>query len=199
MVKKKIIKKATVYCASSPNVDKIYFDAAHRLGEILAENNIGLVFGGGAKGLMGAVADSVLDNGGTATGIMPHFMKEVEWQHKRVSEFIFVNNMAERKAKLISESDVLITLPGGCGTVEELFEAISLKRLNFYKNPIIIVNTNGFYDSIKEYLNRAVDEKFMSETHRNIWQFVNHPKDVLDAIENSPDWNDYKLEMAAVK
>lgn len=194
-----MIKKATVYCASSPNVNKIYFDAARKLGEILAKNSIELVFGGGAKGLMGAIADSVLDNGGKATGIMPHFMKEVEWQHKRVNNFIFTDTMAERKAKLISESDALITLPGGCGTVEELFEAISLKRLNFYKNPIVIVNINGFYDPIEEYLNKAVDEKFMSEDHRKIWDFVESPDDVLDAIENTADWTQYKLEMAAVK
>jgi uncharacterized protein (TIGR00730 family) len=194
-----MIKKATVYCASSPNVNQIYFDAAHRLGEILAKNNIELIFGGGAKGLMGAIADSVITNGGKVTGIMPHFMKEVEWQHKRVNRFVFVDDMAQRKAKLISESDALIALPGGCGTVEELFEAISLKRLNFYKNPIVIVNINGFYDPIEEYLNKAVDEKFMAEAHRKIWDFVKSPDEVLDAIENTTDWSDYKLEMAAVK
>lgn len=193
------MKRVCVYCASSPTVGQVYFEAARDLGKILTELDLEIVFGGGAKGLMGALADSVIENNGKITGIMPHFMKKIEWEHKKVKDYIFVNSMHERKEKLLSSSDAVIALPGGCGTLEELLEAITMKRLGFYKNPIIIINTNRFYDEFKIFLNKSIDEGFMSEKHRKIWKFIDSPLELKDALEDSEDWSDYHISMAEVK
>jgi uncharacterized protein (TIGR00730 family) len=131
--------------------------------------NIEVVYGGGAIGLMGKLADTVLLNGGKIKGIMPRFINEVEWAHKNVIDFEFREMMHERKAKFLEGIDGLVTLPGGSGTLEELLEAITLKRLGQFTKPIVILNTKGFYDPLREMLERCVRENFMHEKHLAMW------------------------------
>ena len=136
------IKKICVYCASSAKVDKSYFEATEELALELIKENIEVIYGGGAIGLMGKLADTIIENNGKIKGIMPEFMNEVEWAHKGVSDFEFTETMHERKSKFLEGIDGLVALPGGTGTLEELFEAITLKRLGQFTKPIIILLTN---------------------------------------------------------
>lgn len=117
-----------VYCASSAKIHQDYFKATDLLAKELVKNGFSVVFGGGSSGLMGQLADSVLEAGGNIKGIMPQFMNEVEWGHRGVSDFVYTQTMHERKAKFLEGTDALIALPGGTGTFEELFEAITLKN-----------------------------------------------------------------------
>jgi uncharacterized protein (TIGR00730 family) len=192
------IKRVCVYCASSTQCDPIYHDAATRLGATLARNQVTVVYGGGKSGLMGALADSALAEGGRVIGVLPRFMDEVEWGHDRLSELILVNDMHERKRLMIQEVDAVIALPGACGTWEELFEAMSWKRLGLYTGPIVILNTRGYYAPMLEMLDRSIAYRFMDERHRAMWMVVEEPEQVLDAIRNSPPWKRENRSFAAI-
>lgn len=183
------MKKICVYCASSPNIKQSFFDATETLAQLFVKDNIELVFGGGAKGLMGKLADTVIKNNGKIKGIMPQFMNEVEWAHKGVSDFEFTETMHQRKARFLENIDGLVALPGGCGTLEELLEAITLKRLGQFTKPIVILNTDNYYAPLKDMLNRSVEEKFMDVKHLEMWRFVDEPEQVIDALKNSPNWD----------
>jgi len=185
-----------VYCASSPKVDKIYFDATERLGNELARENIEVVFGGGAHGLMGMLADTILKHNGKIKGIMPRFMDVVEWGHPEVSDFEYTDTMHERKAKFLHGVDGLVALPGGTGTLEELLEAITLKRLGLFLKPIVILNTGGYYDPLKQMLEKAVSHKFMNEIHLQMWRFVSEPEEVIPAIKSEPEWDSGAINFA---
>lgn len=192
------IKKVTVYCASSAKIDQKYFIGAQRIAEILVKQEITTVYGGGAVGLMGKLADTVIENGGTIIGVMPKFMHQVEWQHKGISELILVDDMHERKKRFMIDADALVALPGGCGTLEELLEAITLKRLGVYVNPIIIFNQDGFYDPLIEMLNKCIDKKFMRDEHRDIWTVITAPDQLIEAIQQAPEWDHSAIDFAAV-
>jgi len=192
------INRVCVYCASSRQCDQVYHDAAARLGAVLARNHITIVYGGGKSGSMGALADAALAEGGRVIGVLPRFMDEVEWGHQRLSELILVNDMHERKRLMIQEVDAVIALPGACGTWEELFEAMSFKRLGLYAGPIVIVNTNQYYAPMLEMLNRSVELHFMDERHRAMWMVVEEPDQVLDAIRNSAPWSAANRSFAAI-
>jgi uncharacterized protein (TIGR00730 family) len=187
-----------VYCASSNKVDKAYFDATQKLAEEIALRGITLVYGGGSAGLMGCLADTVLKNKGQAIGILPRFMEKVEWGHKGLTQLTLVKDMHERKKLLIKDIDGVVALPGGCGTLEELMEVITLKRLGKFTKPIIILNTNGFYDHLKMLLDKMIKEHFMRAEHGEIYQFVNLPEEVIPAIENAPNWDSSAIKFAAV-
>ena len=187
-----------VYCASSAKIDEIYFDATERLAKILVNSKVQVIYGGGGHGLMGKLADTVLAQGGQIKGIMPQFMNEVEWAHKKVTDFEFTNTMHERKAKFLENIDALIALPGGPGTLEELLEAITLKRLGQFTKPIIILNTNGYYDPLIQMLERCVEEKFLRPIHAEMWTFVNQPEEVMSAINQSMEWDENAISFAAV-
>jgi uncharacterized protein (TIGR00730 family) len=187
-----------VYCASSAKIDEIYFEATERLAKILVNSGVQVIYGGGGHGLMGKLADTVLAQGGQIKGIMPQFMNEVEWAHKKVTDFEFTNTMHERKAKFLENIDALIALPGGTGTLEELLEAITLKRLGQFTKPIIILNTNGFYDPLKLMLERCIEEKFLRPIHAEMWTFVHQPEEVMPAINQSMEWVENAISFAAV-
>ena len=187
------IKKVCVYCASSRQANPVYRDAARQLGEILAMNSITIVYGGGAVGSMGAIS-----KGGRVVGIIPRFMVEMEWANGNISDLIVVNDMSERKKKMIEGVDAVIALPGGTGTLEELIEAITWKRLGIYLNPIILMNTLRFFDPCVELLNKCVSEKFMDKKHRNMWTVVNELDDVLPAIRSAPEWHKDARHFAAI-
>lgn len=187
-----------IYCASSARIDEVYFEATERLAKILVNSGVQVIYGGGGHGLMGKLADTVLAQGGQIKGIMPQFMNEVEWAHKGVTDIEFTNTMHERKAKFLENIDALIALPGGTGTLEELLEAITLKRLGQFTKPIIIVNTNGYYDPLIQMLERCVEEKFLRPIHAEMWTFVHQPEEVMPAINQSMEWDENAISFAAV-
>lgn len=188
--------KICVYCASSPKIDKKYFDAAEKLADEFILNNVEVVFGGGSSGLMGKIADVIIENGGKIRGIMPKFMNEVEWAHKGVTDFIFTETMHERKAKFLEGIDAVAALPGGTGTLEELLEAITLKRLGQFTKPIIILNTDGYYNPLKQMLNKCIEENFMNSKHMSLWCFVDEPQEVLPAIKAAQTWDSTAINFA---
>jgi hypothetical protein len=187
-----------IYCASSAKIDEVYFDATERLAKILVNSKVQVIYGGGGHGLMGKLADTVLAQGGQIKGIMPQFMNEVEWAHKSVTDIEFTKTMHERKSKFLENIDALIALPGGTGTLEELLEAITLKRLGQFTKPIIILNTNGYYDPLIQMLERCVEEKFLRPIHAEMWTFVHQPEEVMSAINQSMEWDENAISFAAV-
>ena len=193
------INKICVYCASSTRVGDVYFEAARRLGALLANHGITIVYGGGSAGLMGALADSALERNGSVVGVIPRFMVELEWAHPGLAGLIVVEKLHERRERMIEGVDAVIALPGGCGTFEELIEAITWKRLGMFTKPVVIVNIDGYYDPFLEQLNRAVDENFMDARHRSMWSVVDSAEDVITAIENAADWNSGAIHFAAVR
>ena len=191
-------RAACVYCASSRTAHPDYRRAAHRLGEVLAEASVTVVYGGGAVGSMGALADGALSKGGRVIGILPRFMAELEWGHKGLSDLKLVEDLRTRKHMMLSMSQAAIALPGGSGTLEELLEAITLKRLGLYLNPIVLVNTRNFYTPLVALLQRAVDEHFMDERHLLMWQVVGTPEEVPQALAVAPAWSADARSFAAV-
>lgn len=181
--------KVCVYCASSAQIDTSYFEATKALAKALASANIEVVYGGGATGLMGQLADTILAQGGKIKGIMPQFMNEVEWAHKKVSDFEFTESMHERKAKFLEGVDGVIALPGGTGTLEELLEAVTLKRLGLIDLPILILNTNDFYRDLKALMERIVSERFMQEKHLKMWHFTEDPQEIVEELKSYRAWS----------
>jgi uncharacterized protein (TIGR00730 family) len=187
-----------VYCASSRSAHPDYRAAAQRLGEVLAQQGVSIVYGGGAVGSMGALADGALSCGGRVIGILPRFMAELEWGHKGLTDLQLVEDLRTRKHRMLTLSQAAIALPGGSGTLEELLEAITFKRLGLYLNPILLVNTRGFFAPLLEQLERAVEERFMDQRHLLMWQVVATPEEVPAALANAPAWSAEAREFAAV-
>ncbi|MEO7149072.1 MAG: TIGR00730 family Rossman fold protein [Rhodanobacteraceae bacterium] len=177
-----------VYCASSAQPHPDYREAARKLGVLLAQAGCTIVYGGGSVGSMGALADGALCENGEVIGIIPRFMADLEWGHPRLTTLEVVEDMRERKHRLLAGSDAVIALPGGCGTLEELFEAITLKQLGLYANPIVLLNTRGFYTPLHAFLHRVTEERFMSPEHAAMWQLVERAEDILSAIRSAPNW-----------
>ena len=191
--------KICVYCASSSKINNIYFNAAERLALEFVKDKIEIVYGGGSSGLMGKLADTIIEKGGKIKGIMPKFLQEEELAHKGVADFEFTETMHERKAKFLLDIDGLVALPGGSGTLEELLETITLKRLGQFTKPIIILNTSHFYDPLMQMLEKCVDENFMRKEHLNMWTFVNEPEEVIPALKNASTWNKKALSFATYR
>jgi uncharacterized protein (TIGR00730 family) len=177
-----------VYCASSRTAHPEYREAAFRLGEVLAERSIAVVYGGGGKGSMGALADGALSKGGRVVGILPRFMADLEWGHPGLTELKLVEDMRTRKHLMLTAAEAAVALPGGCGTLEELLEAITLKRLGLFLGPIVLVNTRGYFQPLLQMLARAVEEQFMDSRHPLMWQVVARPEEVVEAIDGAPAW-----------
>ena len=187
-----------VYCASSSKIDSIYFETAKKLGTILAQNNLRLVYGGGSVGMMGVLADSVLKAGGEVTGVIPQFMCDAKWQHDGLTELVITDNMHERKEKMASLGDAAVALPGGCGTLEELLEVITWKQLGIYTKPIVIVNVGGYYDHLIAQFQQAADELFMRPQHLQMWTVVESAEQILDAIANAHTWDENLRQYAKI-
>lgn len=188
-----------VYAASSAQVHSRYQQVAYALGEALAQNGHSLVYGGGSSGLMGAVANGALAHGGEVIGILPKFMADLEWGHPGLTELRLVEDMRERKHQLLADSDAVIALPGGCGTLEELFEAITLKRLGIYFSPIILLNTRNYYAPLQTFMQQVIDEKFMNTEHIDMWSLVDSVEEVLPKISNTPKWREDARDFAVVR
>ena len=187
-----------VYCASSRTAHADYRLAARRLGEVLAGAGITIVYGGGAAGSMGALADGALEAGGRVIGILPRFMADLEWGHPGLSDLQLVEDLRTRKHLMLTLSQAAIALPGGSGTLEELLEAITLKRLGLYLNPIVLINTRGFFDPLLEVLRRAVAEHFMDTRHLSMWQVVATPDEIPQALASAPGWSAEARSFAAL-
>jgi uncharacterized protein (TIGR00730 family) len=192
-------KTICVYCASSQRCDAVYHAAAHRVGEVLVEHGYSIVYGGGAKGSMGAVADGALARGGKVRGILPRFMQDLEWGHPKLTELNIVEDLRVRKHLMLSQSHGLVALPGGCGTLEELFEALTLKRLGLYLHPIVLLNTRNYFAPLIELLRHAVAERFMHYRHLEMWQVVAEPEEIPHALVTAPPWYENAREFAAVR
>lgn len=190
-------KRICVFCASSSRSDKVYLNAAYCLGGIFARQNIETVYGGGSIGLMGELARGVLENNGHITGVIPKFMMELEWGNPHITEMIVVSNMAERKKILLENVDAVVALPGGTGTLEELAEAVSLKKLGLFLKPIIILNTNGFYTSLIAFFEQMITDNFIRNEHRNLFTVAEQPQQVLQSIATAPLWGDDAVKLAA--
>jgi uncharacterized protein (TIGR00730 family) len=188
-----------VYCASSHKCDPAYHAAARRLGEVLADNGLTIIYGGGALGSMGALADGALSRGGRIVGILPQFMMDLEWGHTGLTELRIVEDMRIRKHLMLSQSVGVVALPGGSGTLEELFEALTLKRLGLYIYPVVLVNTRNFFAPLVQLLQHAVAEHFMDERHLDMWRVVNEPEDVPEALATSPSWSEEARGFAALR
>ena len=161
-----IIRSLCLYCGSSPGANPLYAQAAHDFGGTLARRGIGLVYGGGSVGLMGVAADACLAAGGKVIGVIPQLLMDKEVGHKGLTEMHVVANMHERKAMMTELADGFIALPGGYGTMDELFEALTWLQLGYHAKPVGLLNVNGFYDHLIAFLDHARDERYLRPMHR---------------------------------
>ena len=194
----KEIKSIAVYCASSNKIRASFVDAAETLGTILASHGIRLVYGDGGIGLMAAVAKGVLDAGGEAVGVIPRFMVEQGWNNPRSTETIVTETMHERKATICNISDAMVALPGGIGTFEELLECLTWKQLGLHSNPVVILNTDGYYDRLLACIDLMVEEQMMRPIHKDMYVVVSTPEEVLPAILGGPEWDPSTRRLAAI-
>jgi uncharacterized protein (TIGR00730 family) len=162
------MKSITVFCGSSDGLDNLYKTQAYLLGKTLAEQKIILVYGGAKYGLMGAVADGSLTNGGKVIGVLPHFLMNREAAHQQLTELILVDSMHERKQEMFELCDGFIIMPGGLGTLEELFEIWTWSQLGLHKKPIAILNLNGFYDSLLKLIQSMVQNGFVKKASQDL-------------------------------
>ncbi|WP_437774602.1 TIGR00730 family Rossman fold protein [Sorangium sp. So ce1097] len=173
------LSRICVYCGSSPGASPAYREAAVRLGELLVARGIGLVYGGGRVGLMGAIADAVLARGGEVTGVIPHFLNQREIEHRGLTELHVVDTMHERKAKMAALSDAFIALPGGIGTLEELFEAWTWTQLGSQDKPVGLLDVQGYYRPLIAFLDHVVSEQFLKPGHRAVLQVADDATELL--------------------
>lgn len=192
------VKMVTVYASSSAALKPVYYDAARRTGEVLATAGKSIIYGAGGGGLMGAMADGALSKNGEVAGVVPGFLQDLELTHRHLTSLKVVGDMRERKHLMLQDSDAVVALPGGSGTYEELFEALTMKRLGQWLGPIIIVNTNSFYDGLLTFMEHSVSECFMGRSHLKMWSVVDEPEQILEAIESADTWESDALEYANV-
>jgi uncharacterized protein (TIGR00730 family) len=178
------MNRITVFCGSSFGTEEIYTQQAALLGKTLAKQNIELVYGGANVGLMGAVADGVLNNGGKAIGVLPDFLRSKEIAHLGLTELILVESMHERKTKMNDLCDGVIALPGGFGTLEELFEMLTWAQLGLHKKPIAILNINGFYDSLIQLTEVMVSKGLLKDVNQQMLLVSDDIDDLLDKMKN---------------
>jgi uncharacterized protein (TIGR00730 family) len=193
------VKRVTVYASSSNGLADSYYDAASRLGSALGRAGLDIVYGGGGVGLMRRMADSAMAEGAHVHGVIPHFLNTVEHGHDNLSRLEVVEDMRERKHRMIENSDAVVSLPGGSGTLEEVFEVLTLKRLGLFLGPVILVNTNGYFNRFTDFLQHAISERFMSERHLEMWSVVDEPEQVIGAINAATAWTEDARRFAAVR
>ena len=190
--------RVCVYCGSSRQCDAVYLDAAERLGRELARNGVTIIYGGGAVGSMGCLADGALAEGGKVIGVIPDFMNELEWGHRGITELRVVSDIHERKRLMIQDANAVVALPGGSGTFDEFLEAVSLKRLALFLGPIVVLNTRSYFENLLLALQRSITERFMDPRHKSMWSVVNEPADVLPAIRAAPSWDSKNISFAGI-
>lgn len=177
-----VLRRVCVFCGSSPGNRPAYPQAADELAARLVDRGIGLVYGGARVGLMGTVADAVLARGGEAIGVCPGFLADVEVAHARLTEMHLVDTLAERKALMEELSDAFIALPGGLGTLEELFEMATLGQLHVHDKPVGVLEVDGYWDDLRAFLDRAVDDRLLSPANLGLLHFDDDPDRLLDTL-----------------
>jgi uncharacterized protein (TIGR00730 family) len=176
------INSLAVFCGSKDGIDDVYLRHAQQLGKVMAEQNIKMIYGGGSSGLMGTVADSVMQHGGNVVGIIPHVLVEWERQHHGISELIIADDMHERKKKMYELCDAAIILPGGFGTLDELFEMLTWNQLSIHDKEIFILNPNGFYDHLLAHIEQLDKQGFLYETARERITVLNDPAELVQYL-----------------
>lgn len=180
------LKAICVYSASSTGNNQKIIDAADAFGSLLASEGIELVYGGGAVGLMGRIADAVLAGGGTVTGVMPAGLFPREVEHQGVTNFIEVATMHERKAEMIRRSDAFVAMPGGFGTLEELAEVTTWLQIGLHSKPVALLNVDGFWNHFLAWMNRAVDDEVLKPSNRDLVLHHGDPAELLRLIAETP-------------
>ena len=187
-----------VFASSSSRIDPKYVQAAAELGSLFARSKMKVIYGGGGIGLMGALADAVIENGGSITGVIPSFMNDEGWGHPGLNNMIVTTDMGDRKKNMFAKADAVVALPGGIGTLEELTEAITLKQLGLFKGPVVILNTLDFYKSLFDFLEHMVSGNFMRSEHKDMWVIADTPEEVLNALSNDKGWIDDPRRIAKI-
>jgi len=178
------MERICVYCGSSDKVSQVYLDTAYQMGSTLANRGIGLVYGAGSTGVMGAVAQGVLEAGGKVSGVMPKLFDTPQLAHKNLTRYEVVDNIHQRKARMIELSDAFIALPGGFGTLEEFFEVVTWAQIGLHRKPIGVLNIKGYYDPLLEMVAHADSEGFIYSEHKQLFAVANTPDALLEAILN---------------
>jgi len=176
-----------VYCSSKDEVADVYKDAAFELGQMLAEKGIALVYGGGDKGLMGITAHSVMDAGGRVIGFMPHHLQNIERPDLDITEFHFVDSMHERKQKMFDHADAFFVLPGGFGTLDEVFEVITWRQIGLHEKPIVFLNINNYWEPLKVLVDTLIGQKFASTHHRDFFHFADSVHEAFECVMSVPE------------
>jgi uncharacterized protein (TIGR00730 family) len=173
------LKSIVVFCGSKNGADSLYETHAKTLGKLLAENNIRLIYGGGNRGLMGAVANGVMEKGGTVTGIIPELLNQWEQKHDEITELIVVENMHVRKRLLYERAAAAIIMPGGFGTMDELFEILTWNQLSIHDKPIYILNTAGYYDALLQHMQHMYKEGFLYTSVEKAVTIITTPEELF--------------------
>lgn len=176
------IKKICVYCGANSGNHPEFAFVAKELGALLAKNNIELVYGGGRIGLMGIIADSVLANGGTVTGIIPQKLVDKEQAHGGLTDLRVVNDMHERKAAMAALADAFIALPGGFGTLEELFEVVTWGQIGYHQKPVVVLNVVGFYDQLDAFIKSTLKSGLIRSEYSSLWNVVSSSEEALQKV-----------------
>lgn len=177
------MKSICVFCGSNAGTNPEYAKAAKELGHLLVEKDIRLIFGGGNVGLMGIIADAVLERGGEAIGVIPHFLMDKEVGHTGLTEMKMVDTMHQRKELMADLSDAFITMPGGIGTMEEFFEIFTWGQLGLHPKPFGILNVGGYYDHLLAFFENMVNERFLSQTNYDMLYASKSPTDLLQQLQ----------------
>ena len=180
-----MIQRVAVYCGSKKGTSEHYQSMANELGKVLVDSGIELVYGGGKVGLMWVVADAVIAHGGRVTGVIPHGLCVDELVHQNLTELVTVVGMHERKAKMIDLADAFIAMPGGIGTMDEFFEAWTWYQLGIHDKPVGILNVEGYFDGLIEYLHQMVTQEFLSQRHLDSLHISHSPFDLISQMQVS--------------
>lgn len=192
------LHSVAIYCASSNKIRPSYIDAAERLGAEFAKHGLRLIYGDGGIGLMAAAARGALSEGGEVIGVIPQFMVDQGWNNPNSTQTIITQTMHERKATICDMADAMVALPGGIGTFEELLECLTWKQLGLHNCPVVILNTDGYYDRLLSCIEYMIEEQMMRSIHRDMFTVVSQPEDVIQAILSSPKWDPNTRRLAAI-
>lgn len=183
------MKNICIYCASSDLIPGKYFDAARELGRLIGERGMTVINGAGNMGLMKATADACMEAGGQAIGVIPSFMIEENWHYTKMTRLIETTDMHTRQQKMAELSDAGIVLAGGLGTLAELSELITWKQLGIHLKPIVLLNTDGYYDGLISFLEKGMREKFLGQEHMATFVVARTPQEALELAMNTPMWD----------
>lgn len=187
-----------VYGAASSLIDKEYIEKGKELGRKMADDKIGLVFGGGINGMMGAVAEGVYEKKGYVLGVIPKFFEEAnaEISFKNCTEYIYTETMRERKREMEEHCDAFIITPGGIGTLDEFFEILTLKQLGRHNKAIVIYNINGFYDELENMMIKSIEQEFITDDCKDLYKLLDNADDILEYIKS---YNPEDIDISKVK